>query len=95
MPGHWRAFVATTHTPHEPVEARLGEIQVPVLVIMGDSYPDFGDPEAEADIIAERLSAELTVIPGAGHYPQAEYPEMVNPVVAQLVWQAFRLVEDQ
>ena len=84
-PGHWKAFVATTHTSHAPVEARLGEVHVPTLVVMGESDPDFGDPAAEARLVAERLVGDVLMVPGAGHYPQAEYPEVVGPAVAAFV----------
>ncbi len=81
MPGHWRAFTATTHTSHAPVEARLGEVRAPTLVVMGSRDPDFRDPKAEAELIAGRLDAEMLMVPDAGHYPQVEYPEIVTPKV--------------
>lgn len=80
-PGHWEAFAATTHSSHAPAEARLDEVRAPALVVMGDADPDFSDPRAEAAYVAERLSAESLIVPGAGHYPHAEYPEVVAPVV--------------
>jgi pimeloyl-ACP methyl ester carboxylesterase len=84
---HWRAFVATTHTSHAPVEARLDEIVAPTLVIMGDADPDFADPIAEATLVAERLAGQLLVVPGAGHYPQAERPDVVNVAVVDFARQ--------
>lgn len=81
LPGHWRSFVATTHTSHAPVEARLKDVHVPALVIMGARDPDFPDPAAEARLIADRLAGEFLMVPNAGHYPQAEYPEVVNPAL--------------
>ncbi len=80
-PGHWDAFAATTHSSHAPAEARLGEVRTPTLVVMGDADPDFSDPRAEAAFIANRLGAESLMVPGAGHYPHAEYPEIVGPAV--------------
>lgn len=80
-PAYWRAFVATTHTSHEPAERRLGEVAVPTLVVMGAKDPDFPHPEAEARLIADRLSGRAFIVPNAGHYPQAEYPEVVMPTV--------------
>lgn len=80
-PGHWRGFVATTHTSHAPVEARLGEVTARTLVVMGDRDPDFGDPAAEAAFVADRLGGRVVMVPGAGHYPHAEYPEIVNPAI--------------
>jgi pimeloyl-ACP methyl ester carboxylesterase len=79
--GHWSAFAATTHASHAPVEARLGEVRAPSLVIMGERDPDFPDPSAEARLIADRLSGDVLMVPGAGHYPQAEFPEVVTPAI--------------
>lgn len=87
--GHWQAFARTTHTSHDPVEARLSQVRAPTLVVMGGSDPDFPDPVVEARFIAERLDAEVFVVPGAGHYPQAEYPELVNPVVVRFARRVF------
>ncbi len=81
-PGHWKAFAATTHTSHAPAEARLPEVKAPTLVVMGERDPDFADPRAEAALIAGRLHGDVIMIPNAGHYPQAEYPEVVVPAVA-------------
>jgi pimeloyl-ACP methyl ester carboxylesterase len=80
-PSHWKAFKATTHTTHAPAEARLHEVDRPALVVMGDRDPDFSEPAAEASLVAERLGGEAVMVPGAGHYPQAEYPEVVNPAL--------------
>jgi len=80
-PGRWKAFAATTHTTHAPVEARLGEVRVRTLVVMGDSDPDFKDPTAEAEFVADRLGGALVMVHAAGHYPHAEYPEIVTPAV--------------
>ncbi|MBX6356394.1 MAG: alpha/beta hydrolase, partial [Micromonosporaceae bacterium] len=78
---HWRSFVKTTRTSHAPAEARLGEVQAPTLVVMGEKDQDWPDPVAEARFVADALSAELVLVPDSGHYPQAEYPEVVNPAV--------------
>ena len=77
----WRAFVRTSRTSHAPAEARLGEVRAKALVVMGDRDPDWKDPVAEARWIESTLDAELLLVPGAGHYPMAEYPEVVNPAV--------------
>jgi pimeloyl-ACP methyl ester carboxylesterase len=88
-PGHWRSFVATTHTSHAPVEARLGDVRAPTLVVMGEKDADFSDPESEARAIADRLGAEVVMVPGAGHYPQAEFPEIVTPAIARFLDNVF------
>lgn len=80
-PGHTKAFTKTTRTSHRPAEARLDDVRAPALVVMGEKDPDFRDPAGEARWIASRLQAEVVLVPGAGHYPQAEYPEVVNPAL--------------
>ncbi len=90
QPGHWRAFLATTHTSHAPVEARLGEIHAPALVVMGARDPEFPNPSAEGRFVADALAGELRMVPNAGHYPQAEYPEIVNPAVLAFLARVFR-----
>jgi pimeloyl-ACP methyl ester carboxylesterase len=80
-PGGWAAFVATTRTSHAPAGARLDEVHVPTLVVMGERDPDFSDPAAEAELVARRLRGRLVMVAGAGHYPQAEFPEVVSPAV--------------
>jgi pimeloyl-ACP methyl ester carboxylesterase len=84
-PGYARAFSRTTRTSHAPVEARLDEVRAPVLVVMGDRDPDFGDAGAEARWIAGRLRGELLLVPGAGHYPHVEERQLVNPAIAAFV----------
>lgn len=84
-PGGWSAFAATTRTSHAPVEARLAEVRARALVVMGGRDPDFPDPAAEADWIAERLGGEVLLVPEAGHYPHAEYPEVVNPAILRFL----------
>jgi pimeloyl-ACP methyl ester carboxylesterase len=41
--------------------------------------------------IADRLHGDTLVVPGAGHYPQAEFPELVSPAVVEFL----RLVSHQ
>jgi pimeloyl-ACP methyl ester carboxylesterase len=84
-PGHWDAFYKTTRSSHDPAEARLGKVHAPTLIVMGTKDPDFPDPETEAHWIADRLNGEVVMVPGAGHYPQAEFPEVVSPVVVEFV----------
>ncbi len=89
-PGYTRAFRKTTRTSHAKVEARLGDVRAPALVVMGERDPDFGDPAGEAQWISERLKAEVVMVPGAGHFPQAEYPELVGPAVLAFAARAFK-----
>ena len=84
-PAYWHAFRATTNTSHAPVEARLDGVSAATLVVMGDKDPDFPDPAVEAQWIATRLRGEVLMVPGAGHYPQAEFPDVVAPRVLEFL----------
>ena len=86
-PGAWPAFAATTKTSHAPVTPRLGEVRVPTLVVMGEKDPDFPDPADEARYIAGALGGptEVLMVPDAGHYPQAQRPDVVIPAVTSFL----------
>jgi len=79
--GYAAAFSKTSHLTHAPAEAALPGVHVPVLVVMGESDPDFRTPATEAAWIAQQLNAEVLMVPEAGHYPQSQQPELVNPAV--------------
>ena len=76
-PGYAKAFSATTHLTHAPVEARLGEVRAPVLVVMGELDPDFPSPADEAGWIAQRTDSQVVMVADAGHYPQSQQPDVV------------------
>ena len=73
--GRLEAVQAMFRDTKAAVEARLGEVKAPVLVVMGAKDPDFKDPAAEARLVAERLGGTVLLIDGAGHYPHAEMPD--------------------
>lgn len=81
-PGYAAAFSRTAGTSHDPAEARLSAVRAPTLVVMGDSDPDFPDPRAEAEWIAQQLRADVVMVPEAGHYPQSQQPEAFLAAVA-------------
>jgi pimeloyl-ACP methyl ester carboxylesterase len=83
-PGHWKAFVRTTHTSHAPAEARLDDVLAPAVVVMGTDDVDWKDPAAEARWVGERLGAEVVMAPGVGHYPQAQAPSLVTDALVRL-----------
>lgn len=60
-------------------EERLPRVQAPALVLMGSKDPDFKQPAAEAQWVAEQLQATCHLIDGAGHYPHAEMPAVAAP----------------
>lgn len=78
---HWRSFVRTSRTSHDPVQDKLDQVRAETLVVMGTKDPDYPDPAAEARHIADRLHGELLLVPNSGHYPMTEYPELVNPTL--------------
>jgi len=84
-PGAWRALQHTTRTSHQPAADRLDHVKAPTLVVMGTSDPDFKDPVAEAALVAERLHGRVVLVPDAGHYPQAEAPDVVGPAVTEFL----------
>jgi pimeloyl-ACP methyl ester carboxylesterase len=79
--GRLEAVQAMFRDTKADIEARLGEVTAPVLVVMGTKDPDFKDPAAEARTVAERLGGSVLLIEGAGHYPHAELPEQVGPAI--------------
>jgi pimeloyl-ACP methyl ester carboxylesterase len=84
-PGHWRAFAHTTRTSHAPAEARLGDVSAPAVVVMGEADVDWKDPAAEATWIGDRLGGEVVLLPGVGHYPQAQAPEETAGALTRLL----------
>jgi len=74
-PGRMGAFRRMAATDHRAAESRLDRVRLPVLVLMGGADPDFPDPTTEAKLVADRLHGEAVVLPGLGHYPQAERPD--------------------
>jgi len=60
--------------------ARLGELDLPALVIVGAR--DVGTPVSMARVIHDRISnSKLAVIDGAAHFPNVEQPEAFNEVL--------------
>ena len=64
-----------------PVEELLEQIQCPTLVMTGE-LDSWSPPEQHADIADALPSAELVVVPGAGHMIQLEAPRAVNEAIA-------------
>ena len=77
-PGYAKAFSLTTRTDHTPAAERVGSVSVPTLVVMGEKDPDFPDPRAEADWIAQQLHGQVVMVAEAGHYPQSQQPQLTT-----------------
>ena len=84
-PGYAKAFSLTTRTNHDSAEARLAQVSTPTMVIMGTQDPDFPDPAAEGAWIGDTLSAEVVMIPDAGHYPQSQQPDLTSKAVLRFL----------
>ncbi len=80
-PGYAKAFSLTTRTSHAAAERKLTEVSTPTLIIMGEQDPDFPDPKVEAEWIGRTLHGQLTMVPAAGHYPQAQQPEITSEAI--------------
>ena len=63
---------------------RLGEIAVPTLLIWGEK--DGITSRAHHDEIAAAIpGARLEVVPGAGHLPTVEAPDVVGPLLGKFI----------
>jgi pimeloyl-ACP methyl ester carboxylesterase len=87
QPGRFEAVKAFPNAPRQPWEERLARVKAPVLVVMGSKDPDFPDPGAEGQYLAEMTGGNLVLIEGAGHYPQTEMPEKTAPAVLEFLRQ--------
>ncbi|GAP13919.1 predicted hydrolase [Longilinea arvoryzae] len=81
QPGRMEALQQLMIAPQTFAAANLGKAHVPALVIMGSRDPDFKQPEKEAGWVAQALDAQYQMVPGAGHYPHVEMPEITSPYI--------------
>jgi pimeloyl-ACP methyl ester carboxylesterase len=83
-PGRTEAALGMVKAKPADAAAKLGDVTVPALIVMGDVDSDFADPAAEATGITEAMvqtTARAEMIAGAGHYPHAQFPAEVAAVV--------------
>jgi pimeloyl-ACP methyl ester carboxylesterase len=81
QPGRMAAARQMMTTSNRASEERLSKVKVPTLVMMGSRDPDFKDPAAEAQRIAESVSGSVQIVEDAGHYPHAEMPEKTSQYI--------------
>jgi proline iminopeptidase len=62
---------------------RLGSLDVPVLLVWGES--DRGPPEVEQEWLSALPRGEMLAVPGAGHWPFCENPEVFFPAVERFL----------
>jgi pimeloyl-ACP methyl ester carboxylesterase len=86
-PDHWNAFLAKSYrlwlTPIVIDAADLKAIRAPVLVIAGDK--DFSSLEETAEIYRGLSSAQLFIVPGAGHGTFSDRPGLVDLAIRQFL----------
>jgi len=78
----WAALL--DHSLTDPVEIaqHLGEVQQPVLVMTGSE--DHVVPVADTEATARALpNASFVQLPGCGHVPQEECPQLVSDAIAR------------
>ncbi|MGW8567384.1 alpha/beta fold hydrolase [Isoptericola sp. NPDC055881] len=79
---HLRSFrdlaVALDHSVIEPLVSR---VQAPSLVVVGELDPDYKDAGAELGRMRDALGGSELLVPGVGHYPQHQAPDVVTPAV--------------
>ena len=81
QPGRLEALQKMMDASKRASEERIPRVSAPTLVLMGSKDPDFKPPEAEAKWVANALCGTYKLIDGAGHYPQAEMPEVTTPLI--------------
>lgn len=81
QPGRMAAARQMMTTSNRASEERLSKVKVPTLVMVGSRDPDFKDPAAEAQRIAESVSGSVQIVEDAGHYPHAEMPEKTSQYI--------------
>lgn len=76
-PGRLTAVRAMLRASKADVAARLSELSVPSLALMGAADPDYPDPAAEAEALRALLGGpvSIAVVDRTGHYPQIERPD--------------------
>lgn len=81
QPRRFKATVAVGDASLKPSGERLQRVKAPTLVIMGTRDPDFSDPRAVGQYLADQTGGKLELVDGAGHYPQTEMPEITSPII--------------
>lgn len=83
-PGRAAALIRMGQADAKDARNARDEMKQPALIVMGARDPDFADPEAEAEAMRGSLTAtnaEMAMVPRAGHYPHAQFPEQTASAI--------------
>jgi pimeloyl-ACP methyl ester carboxylesterase len=78
-PGRKDALYAFLWESKQVCADRIGSVECPVLVLIGDKDPDFSNPSEEAQWIESAFKKDLVtyqLLPDCGHYPHIEYVDV-------------------
>ncbi|MQA87409.1 MAG: alpha/beta fold hydrolase [Streptosporangiales bacterium] len=69
------------------IDPRFADARPPALIVMGTKDRDMRDPEAEANLVADKLAGPATVelVQDAGHYPHVEMPEVTETAIRKFL----------
>ncbi|MGA7096984.1 MAG: alpha/beta hydrolase [Acidimicrobiia bacterium] len=84
-PGRRRAVRETLVAGRDGVADRMAGLRVPTLTVFGELDDHFADPALEARTTAAMLGGAELLVPGAGHYPHVEQPEMVCDAIVDFL----------
>jgi len=73
------------------IEARLPNLRIPVLVVMGTKDSDFSQPAQEAELIASRSRGQVAMVEGAGHYPHVEFAAKSGQIIVAFARQVTKV----
>jgi pimeloyl-ACP methyl ester carboxylesterase len=81
-------YVARSFGKWQPVTDRLGEIRVPTLIFRGDEDTPF---VSAGEVLRDSIAgAKLVVVPGTGHSPHEEAPDIFNEKLASFLKAIYR-----
>ncbi|CAL9580983.1 hypothetical protein SUDANB121_05058 [Nocardiopsis dassonvillei] len=82
----YRAVHETIYAPSEEVLSAPG-LRARAVVVGGELDPDWKDPAAEAAWVGSVVGGRVVMLPETGHYPQSQRPDLVVPVLEELIAQ--------
>ena len=83
-PDRFRAVRRTVRAPHREVSA-APRLRARAVVVGGELDPDWKDPAAEAAWVGSVVQGPVVMLPECGHYPQSQRPDLVVPVLEELL----------